>query len=111
MHYITFITTYVKVGMTTSFHLEDWWIHKTNLSPPLFSEVPVQSKESERFYVFQRFFYVIVELFSQCGTFSFHFIKGVRQTNINDTYQRGYSHKSYFNEVQTMQLSKQKEQN
>jgi hypothetical protein len=56
LHYVTFITKYVSVGMLPIYgnHLHDHFIslrglgiHKTNLTPPLFSEVPVQSKESE----------------------------------------------------------------
>jgi hypothetical protein len=49
------------------------WAHKSSLTPPLLIEMPVQIQESQRFFPFLLFRYLILELPRQCGTFCFLF--------------------------------------
>jgi hypothetical protein len=42
------VITWIDTFMITSFHTEAVWVHKANLTLPLFIDVPVSNQESER---------------------------------------------------------------
>jgi hypothetical protein len=74
---LTFISTFLYLHDHIISLRGDVWVHKTSVTPPLFSEVPVSSPESDMStfvrYEYQ-FFYLVLALFQQCGIFVFHFI-------------------------------------
>ena len=54
------------------------WAHKSSLTPPLLIEMPVPIQESQRFFPFLLFRYLILELARHCGIFCFSFYLKIR---------------------------------
>ena len=83
---------YMRVGilLTCGKHVHDCiislrgevWVHKANLIPPLLLKCLYQARKVSafvlvcfryRFFLFLRFWYLIWEVYRQCGTFCFSF--------------------------------------
>ena len=74
------------------------WTHSTSLIPPLFIEVPVPNQEIERSCIcvlvvsiclFLRFWYLILELFGQCGVLFCFFLFSILFHALNFSFWFG----------------------